>query len=69
MDGDVEYEQAIGTTWQHVKSGCIYTVVGVCVIEKTNEYAFLYKHGTSSAQAPWCRPVDEFLDGRFLIVE
>ena len=46
--------------WLHLKSKGIYEVVG---------YAILYVRVDNVLIVPWCRPADEFLDGRFQRVE
>ncbi|MFV1851621.1 MAG: DUF1653 domain-containing protein [Thalassospira sp.] len=53
----------IGSLWRHVKSGGEYQVIGACRIEATNTPAYLYR-STETGQV-WCRPLDEFHDGRF----
>lgn len=57
----------LGTAWQHVKTGGIYTAVSYCQIEATNEPGVLYR---SVKGGPlWCRPLSEFTDGRFVPIE
>ena len=52
---------AIDTDWRHKKTGNIYRVVGGCRIEDANKLAVLYARDG----VVWCRPSEEFLDGRF----
>ena len=54
-----------GTLWRHQKTGGFYTVFGTCRIEATNEPGVLY-HSINGNGPLWCRPVAEFLDGRFV---
>lgn len=54
----------MSVTWRHRKSGQHYVITGYCMIEATNTYAVLYV-STGGDSTVWCRPVDEFLDGRF----
>lgn len=56
-----------GSRWTHLKTGGTYTVVGACRIEATNEPAYLYQHDASGTV--WARPMDEFLDGRFVRID
>lgn len=55
------------TMWQHKKTGGVYTLVGSCWIEKTAEIAVLYR-GNFDGKI-WCRPAQEFFDGRFVRYE
>jgi hypothetical protein len=49
------------TDWRHKKTGNVYMVVGGCRIEATNKLGILYARDG----VVWCRPSEEFLDGRF----
>lgn len=49
------------TSWRHKKTGNVYQVVGGCRIEATGELGILY----AREGIVWCRPSEEFLDGRF----
>lgn len=51
----------LGTSWRHKKTGGIYQVIGGCRIEATNKLGILY----AREGVVWCRPSEEFLDGRF----
>lgn len=57
----------IGSFWQHVKSGSLYRVEGICLIEASCEPAIIYHlHLAEAGQMiRWMRPAAEFLDGRF----
>jgi hypothetical protein len=52
------------TEWRHRKTGYVYLVVGGCRIEATGDAGVLY----ARAGIVHCRPVDEFLDGRFEVL-
>ncbi|QXV73767.1 hypothetical protein [Rhizobium phage RHph_N46] len=54
-------------TWQHVKSGGLYNIVGTFQIESTNRPGFLYR--AQKDQTVWGRDQEEFLDGRFQRLE
>lgn len=49
------------TDWRHKKTGNVYQVIGGCRIEATNKLGILY----AREGVVWCRPSEEFLDGRF----
>lgn len=51
----------LGTDWRHKKTGNVYQVIGGCRIEATNKLGILY----AREGVVWCRPSEEFLDGRF----
>jgi len=51
----------VGSRWRHKKTGGIYTVENVVVIESSMQLCVVYR----SMLIPWCRPVVEFGDGRF----
>lgn len=53
----------IATVWEHVKTKVIYTITGECILEKTNEPAYLYQ--AKSFQPIWVKSKEEFLDGQF----
>ena len=57
----------IGSLWQHVKSGSLYRVEGICLVEANCEPAIIYHlHMAEAGQMiRWMRPASEFLDGRF----
>jgi len=50
-------------SWTHVKSGHQYVVLFPAVIEATAEMGVAYAGADGLI---WVRPVDEFLDGRFV---
>lgn len=65
---DATGETQIGTLWRHKKSGGVYTIFATCQIEATNEAGVLY-HSVAGHGPLWCRPLAEFIDGRFAPVE
>jgi hypothetical protein len=57
-----------GTIWRHEKTKHNYVVTGHCIIEKSGVAAVLYRR-YPGGMVDWCRPTEEFLDGRFTKVE
>lgn len=59
-----------GQLWRHVKTGELYKVADICIIEKTLENGVLYHaHSNNRVQMlSYMRPKNEFLDGRFVRV-
>lgn len=57
----------IGSLWQHVRSGDLYRVECVCLIEASCETGIIYCRELQIAGylRRWMRPAAEFLDGRF----
>lgn len=53
-----------GSLWKHLKTGTIYKVVSVCKMEADLTVGVLYKKADET-ELPWCRPLAEFMDGRF----
>ena len=55
--------------WRHRKKGTVYRVQGFCVRESDVTACVLYQENVFSLDDTynpvWCRPVEEFLDGRF----
>jgi hypothetical protein len=65
----------IGEKWKHVKSGGEYEIVGVGRLQVKNEdldmaecviYKSLQDSGEYKAGCIWVRPMNDFLDGRFV---
>lgn len=63
------------TKWRHLKSGHVYRVICEARVEATLEPVVVYcrekewiAHGLHATRA-WTRPRDEFLDGRFELLE
>ena len=56
---------SIGSIWRH-RTGKAYVVLGHCIIENINADGVLYRRANSDDYTTvWCRPADEFMDGRF----
>jgi hypothetical protein len=53
-----------GTLWKHLKTGNMYVIVDVCLLEATLDEHVLYKRADHTGPI-WCRPMSEFIDGRF----
>lgn len=53
-----------GMKVRHVKSGGVYVVVTVGLVEATLAPVVIYRDIV--AHTTWVRPVDEFCDGRFV---
>lgn len=53
-----------GSRWMHVRAGGTYTVVAGVVVEATVTPAVAYR--SDQTEVTWVRPLDEFLDGRFV---
>ena len=64
-DEELEARQAAVPTssWWRDRDGGIYFVTGVCITEATPEPAVTYLD--RGRPVVWCRPLAEFLDGRF----
>lgn len=59
----------LDTLWKHIKTGVVYKIVGECILEASNEPAFLYQATETGFLEPlpvWARSKKEFLDGRFV---
>jgi hypothetical protein len=54
-----------GDVVRHKKTGGIYTILFVAVLEKTLDRMVVYVQGNYR----WIRPEEEFCDGRFELVE
>lgn len=52
-----------GDLVRHLKTGGLYTIMDIAIIEATLTPAYIYKSLESGAQ--WIRPVTEMEDGRF----
>ena len=54
----------VGSLWRHKKTGTIYTIKDIAIIESDLSLAVSYKE-LGTAKVHWVRPLSEFLDGRF----
>lgn len=62
--GAKKQEIPVGSLWRHKKTGTIYTIKDIAIIESDLSLAVSYKElGTSKVH--WVCPLSEFLDGRF----
>jgi hypothetical protein len=52
--------------YRHLKSGHIYAVTGIVLLEATLTPLVVY-HGANNVT--WARPFDEFMDGRFVLIQ
>jgi hypothetical protein len=69
---------ANGTLWVHARTGDEYRVLWGCVREDDLTPTVLYAAAASCffrdgrcltyPQFVWCRPLDQFLDGRFVLL-
>ena len=55
-------ERIAGTTWHHIDSGGIYTIVACAAREDMSANVVVYR---DRAGATWTRPQADFFDGRF----
>lgn len=71
MKSDTDADINVGSIWRHKKRGSVYEVVGFCIIEHSMEIGVLYKMTEADTEFlfPWCRPLSEFKDGRYELVE
>lgn len=53
-----------GSVWLHVATGRRYVIVDTCLIEADLTESVLYRKEDGDGPI-WCRPMTEFLDGRF----
>ena len=70
MMAETQTMPPIGSDWKHVKSGGLYSVITYAMIEATLTPAVIYAGGNGYHKdgltwKVWCRPVSEFMDGRF----
>ena len=58
-----------GRHYRHVKSGLIVMPVGIAIEESTLRRVVVYHERGSLRDSVWTRPLEEFMDGRFELVE
>ena len=58
-----------GRHYRNVKSGLIVMPVGIAIEESTLRRVVVYHEKGSLRDSVWTRPLDEFMDGRFELVE
>lgn len=56
----------IGSIWRHLKTETLYTIKDLVVRENDLTVCVSYQKLMIGSQVHWIRPVDEFLDGRFV---
>ncbi len=54
-----------GKAYRHKKTGGVYVVRGICKREADEVHCVLYAAFNERVSIPWCRPIEEFCDGRF----
>lgn len=59
----LQHAAPFGSRWRHRRSGGVYVVQGVCVLEANQKAAVLYRN--TEGGPVWARNGREFLDGRF----
>ena len=56
----------IGSIWRHLKTETLYTIKDLVVRESDLTICVSYQKLMLGSQVHWIRPLDEFLDGRFV---
>lgn len=56
----------IGSIWRHLKTDTLYTIKDLVVRENDLKICVSYQKLMIGSQVHWIRPLDEFLDGRFV---
>lgn len=56
----------IGSIWRHLRTENLYTVKDIVVRENDLTVCVSYQNLMIGSQVHWIRPLDEFLDGRFV---
>lgn len=56
----------IGSIWRHIKTENLYTVKDIVVRENDLAIYVSYQKLMIGSQVQWIRPLEEFLDGRFV---
>lgn len=56
----------IGSIWKHLKTETLYTIKDLVVRESDLTLCVSYQKLMIGSQVHWLRPLDEFLDGRFV---
>jgi hypothetical protein len=60
---DAHMEAPVGSQWRHNKKGTVYEVAEYVIIEAVPTIGIVYS--AADKVLKWCRPLSEFLDGRF----
>lgn len=61
-------EGMIGTVWRHIKSGHVYMITGLCLLEREWKPAYLYRQLGAPYVPQIARDCEEWHDGRFVRV-
>ena len=56
----------IGSIWRHLKTDTLYTIKDLVVRENDLKICVSYQKLMIGSQVHWIRPLDAFLDGRFV---
>ena len=56
----------IGSIWRHLKTDTLYTIKDLVVRENDLKICVSYQKLMIGSQVHWIRPLEEFLDGRFV---
>lgn len=56
----------IGSIWKHLKTETLYTIKDLVVKESDLKICVSYQKLMIGSQVHWIRPLEEFLDGRFV---
>lgn len=56
----------IGSIWRHLKTDTLYTIKDLVVRENDLKICVSYQKLMIGSQVHWIRPLDEFMDGRFV---
>lgn len=56
----------IGSIWRHLKTETLYMIKDLVVRESDLTICVSYQKLMIGSQVHWIRPLDEFLDGRFV---
>lgn len=56
----------IGSIWRHLKTETLYTIKDLVVRENDLTVCVSYQKLMIGSRVHWIRPLDEFLDGRFV---
>ena len=56
-----------GSTWRHRKGGT-YLILAIARVKATLEHVVVY-HKVHQPADVWTRPVAEFMDGRFSVID
>lgn len=56
----------IGSIWKHLKTETFYTIKDLVVRKNDLKICVSYQKLMIGSQVHWIRPLDEFLDGRFV---